>query len=236
MIAETSEQKRNLENDFPALARLRIAITPTPGGSKSSEFDPLSQAANVAALQAKLKILNTQLDSVRAEVSKLDELEGSIHELTRQKELEDANYRYYSSSLEKSRVNDALGGGISNINQVESPTPPHKDWKKTYQIVGGIAGSGLGLGLIWAFLIEFYFDRSIRRPADIERRLKLPLFLTVPMLGRRHRLKLANHPTPPAPVNGNASTALASPQSRTTRPWTPSTKRCAIVSSAISKA
>ncbi len=235
MIAETSEQKRNLENDFPALARLRITITPTAGGSKPSEFDPLSQAANVAALQAKLKILNTQLDSVRTEVSKLDELEGSIHELTRQKELEDANYRYYSSSLEKSRVQEALGGGgISNINQVETPTPPHKDWKKTYQIVGGIAGSGLGLGLIWAFLIEFYFDRSIRRPADIERRLKLPLFLTVPMLGRRHRLKLAHHQTSSAlltgadgharaqpAVNGNASTALASPQSQDHPPLDP---------------
>jgi polysaccharide biosynthesis transport protein len=223
MIAETSEQKRNLENDFPALTRLRIAITPGPGGGgKPSDFDPLAQAANVAALQAKLKILNTQMESVRTEISKLEDLEGSIHELTRQKELEDANYRYYSSSLEKSRVQEALGGGgISNINQVETPTPPHKDWKKTYQIIGGIAGSGLALGLIWAFLIEFYFDRSIRRPADIERRLKLPLFLTVPMLGRRHRLKLANHAPSSTPVNGNASTALAAPQSQDHPPLDP---------------
>ncbi len=233
MIAETSEQKRNLENDFPALTRLRLAPTSSSSGRQPGDFDPVAQSAQVGALQAKLKTLTAQYDGVRAEASKLDELEASIQELVRRKDLQEINYRYFSSSLEKSKFNEALtGGGVSNISQLESPTPPHKDWKKTYQILGAIGGSGLALGLLWAFLIEFYFDRSLRRPADIERTLKIPLFLSVPMLNRKDTLRL-NLPAPPPsalltgsstdskdPVDGKSG-SLVSTQARENSPLDP---------------
>ena len=43
-------------------------------------------------------------------------------------------------------------------------------------LAGGILG-GLALK---AFLIEFYLDRSVKRPTEIERKLKIPLFLSIP--------------------------------------------------------
>ena len=42
-------------------------------------------------------------------------------------------------------------------------------------LAGGILG-----GLALAFLIEFYLDRSVKRPTEIERKLKIPLFLSIP--------------------------------------------------------
>src|SRR5690606_5079447 len=71
---------------------------------------------------------------------------------------------------------------VSNISEIETPTPGLRDSKKTKKIMSGIAGAGIALGLAWAFLIELYLDRSIRRPADIERTLRLPLFLSIPRL------------------------------------------------------
>jgi polysaccharide biosynthesis transport protein len=51
-----------------------------------------------------------------------------------------------------------------------------------------IACSGIIAGLLWAVIIEFYFDRTVRRPKDFERMLQIPLFLSIPDFGRKkHR-------------------------------------------------
>jgi Mrp family chromosome partitioning ATPase len=55
-------------------------------------------------------------------------------------------------------------------------------------VPGGLAAGGLIAGLAWAFLIEIFLDRSVRRPGDVEKRLRLPLFLSIPDLaGKRKR-------------------------------------------------
>jgi Mrp family chromosome partitioning ATPase len=43
----------------------------------------------------------------------------------------------------------------------------------------------------WAFLIEFYLDGSVKRPREIESRLKLPLFLSIPDLSQNGQKHLA---------------------------------------------
>jgi polysaccharide biosynthesis transport protein len=129
------------------------------------------------------------MDAVRAQATAVDQVEGSIMELRRKKELEEANYRYYAASLEQSRINEALGTGkVSNISPIQTPTPPYVESKKTMKLIGGIAAAGIAFGLAWAFAIELYFDRSVRRPVDVERLLRVPLFLSIPDLGRKSKL------------------------------------------------
>lgn len=186
-LADAERQKAELEAAFPALARQ--APQPTAPGS-GTQYDPIAEAARISALQTRLKVLTTQVDEIRSEAGKVDQLEITIMELRRRKELEETNYRYYAASLEQSRINEALGTGrVSNISQIQTPTPPFKDWKKMYQILAGIAGSGFVIGLGWAFLIELYLDRSIRRPNDVERALQLPLFLSIPKTKARKAKK-----------------------------------------------
>ena len=60
---------------------------------------------------------------------------------------------------------------------------------------GASPPAGIALGLAWAFLIEFYFDRSVRRPGDIERDLRIPLFLSIPDSARNGHSRGIFHET-----------------------------------------
>ncbi len=209
--AEAEVQKKKLEAEFPALTNPSITMVALPN-QPANAFDPVREAAQIVAIQSKIKILNSQLEEVRAEAAKVDQLEISILEIRRRKELEEANYRYYSANLEQSRINEALGTGrVSNISMIESPTRPVRDWKKKTKLLGGLAVGGLVLGLAWAFAIDMFLDRTLRRSVDIERALKLPIFLSIPKIKTRGDLvggKSANLALPTS-EKASASTELA---------------------------
>lgn len=197
-LTEAEDYRRTLQQEHPALLSPEVAATASTTGPGAERPMPPGMDLNVAAaeitaLRARVKELSSQLERVQADVAKLDELEGSILELSRRKEIEEANYRYYAASLEQSRINETLGTGrVSNIIPIQAPTPPSADWSKTYKLLLMISGAGVGAGVAWAAFIEFFADRSIRRPADVERALGLPLFLAIPalrQLGRRQLLK-----------------------------------------------
>ncbi len=184
--AETELEKKKLETEFPALTSPSISMVASPN-QPTNTYDPVNEAAQIVAIQSKIKILNSQLEEVRAEAAKIDQLGISIMEIRRRKELQEANYRYYSANLEQSRINEALGSGrVSNISMIEAPTRPARDSKKQSKMLIGIAVGGIVLGLIWAFLIDIVLDRTVRHSADIERNLKLPLFLSIPKV-KTHR-------------------------------------------------
>ena len=48
-----------------------------------------------------------------------------------------------------------------------------------------LAGGGIAAGLAWAFLIEMFLDRSLKRPVEIEAKLGLPLFISIPDFNRK---------------------------------------------------
>lgn len=198
-IADTEDRKKKMEAEFPGLRRLPVAAA-IVSSQMAGTYNPAVEAAQITALQAKIKVLNGQLDEVKAEAAKVDELAINILELRRRKELEEANYRYYSASLEQSRINEALGAGrVSNISQIQTPSPAFKDWGKKQKLLIGIAIGGIGFGLGWAFLIELYLDRTIRRPADVERVLGLPLFLSIPKVAGRIGMRKVPQLPPPKP-------------------------------------
>jgi succinoglycan biosynthesis transport protein ExoP len=182
-IAKTEETRRKLLAQHPNLLRAAPAapVITAPGSTKESAFDPASSLAQINALLAKIKVLTAQYDEVRADAAKIDQIEGQIHELLRKKALDEANYQQYAANLERSRINQAMGDGrVSNITEIQTPSLPMLEKSKDSKTVAGIAIGGLVAGLAWAFLIEMYFDRSIKRPADLDRMLAPPLFITIP--------------------------------------------------------
>lgn len=168
--------------------------------------DPAAQQAveistawiQITSYQAKIKELNAQLDRIRADMARLDREEGPINELKRNKELQDQHYRYYQAALEQSRINQTLGDGkVSNITQIQTPSPPFRaemDLRK----IGLTAVIGIFAGFAWAFLVEMYFDRSVRRPKDLQRLLRVPLLLSIPCLRPRDLALRLESPTQPA--------------------------------------
>src|SRR5690606_753447 len=177
-IAGTFAQLQTLREKYPRLA----GVT-----TQSSVADPLEQEATSAWIQvtehqAKIKELNSQLERLRADATKLEMVEGAIVELRRKKELDEANYRYYAANLEQARISETLGNGkVSNISQIQAASPAFREVGDVKNPALSLLG-GIFAGVAWAFLIELFLDRSVRRPADLARLARIPLFLSIPRL------------------------------------------------------
>jgi Uncharacterized protein involved in exopolysaccharide biosynthesis len=190
-MARAAAVKEQLEEQFPAL---RAAAE---GGTERMHSDsavkPSEERARLRALNIRLQVLQDHLNQIQKEANDLSELELSISDLQRRKELQEAQYRYFSTTLEQTRINEALGSGrVSNITVIQSPTPPVRDVGKLYKVVGGLAAGGLIFGLALAFCLELFLDQSVRRPVEIESVLGLPLFFSIPNIpGRLGRGPLA---------------------------------------------
>ena len=180
-IAKTEKLKQKLELENPQLARVDAAI------SKPEQRGPdlYSETVRVTSLTAKINQLKAQLEKVQTEAGKMDKTETEITQLQRKRDVDDAHYRYYLQSLEASRISESLGAGkVSNISKIQVPSPAYIDGTSTQKIIAGIVIGGIVFGLALAFFTEFYLDRTVRRPMELERRLNIPLLLSVPDQGR----------------------------------------------------
>ena len=190
-IAAKQKSKDDFQTKYPQLADLAVTSTSLGGSSASEALDPRAQAAGVAALQAKISIWSTQLDQLEMQATNLNGQEPAIAQLEQIRAIQEANYQNLATSIEKRHIDQALDSGKTpNIKTVQSPSPPSRDWKKTYKTVAMLAFGGIFAGFAWAFLIEFILDRSFRRPLEIEAKLKVPLFLSIPDVRRNGHVAL----------------------------------------------
>lgn len=176
-IVLAEKQKAKMEADAPNLVRSSLA-SPDKG---QQPFDPLAESSRISALETKIKVLTGQLEKIRLEAAQLDEAESSIRTLQRRREFEETNFQYFTASLERARLAETMGPGkVSNISIVQAATPAGRDMKKLLKMVAMALAGGIGGGIGLAFLIEMVLDPSVKRPADIENKLKLSVFLTLP--------------------------------------------------------
>jgi len=186
-IAATEQRKKQMEIDNPGL----LATKPADGSPRGAEvatgnrLDLVAETVRGSSLEAKVKVLTQQLDDIRKRATVVSEAEPSLTELQRRRDQEETHYRKFTENLAQSQLDERLGAGkVSNISTIEEPTPPRKAPSKRLQIAAalflGCIASGFGL----AFLIELYLDQSVRRPVEVESRLGLPLFLSIPLMAR----------------------------------------------------
>ncbi|HEY3932309.1 MAG TPA: Wzz/FepE/Etk N-terminal domain-containing protein [Verrucomicrobiae bacterium] len=195
-IAQNEELKKKLEQNEPRLAQQIVTLAATSEQSEHSLFSAADESAQIAALNAKITTLNSQLSQVQSQAVALDAMAATILELDRKKQSEEANFEYFSRNLEQSRIDAMLGDGKApNIGINQRPSPPVRERPKFLKkLVPMVAFAGFAGGLALAFFIELFWDRSVKRPADIEMKLRLPLFITIPDItknGHRHLLKTA---------------------------------------------
>jgi uncharacterized protein involved in exopolysaccharide biosynthesis/Mrp family chromosome partitioning ATPase len=204
--AAASQSKADLERKYPSLAEL----DPATGAQSETPLVPTDtgESIPVAALPLRLKELQAQFDEIQGEAAKLDAAEEKISDLEHKKDIQEGNYRYFMSVLDQDRIDEALGPGRgSNIQVIQQPSPPYKDFGKFYKTLGLIAMSGLLAGLGWAFFIEFYFDRSVKRPVDLQNKLRIPFFLSIPDLNHNGQRRLAAAGRRQLALNGEAAPA-----------------------------
>lgn len=192
-IEQAKTRKMKLEEAYPVLASLIISM-PKPAGQPAEMLtDYSAETSQEKALKAKIEFLNSRLAQVQAEATRISEMEPKILELQQKKDLEESDLKYFSANLERARIEDALGSGKApNIGILQSPSAPIKGWSKPFKkkvamVAIGPALCGLGL----AFLIEFFLDRSVKRPIEFETKLRLPLFISIPDFSRKRSRLLA---------------------------------------------
>ncbi len=194
-IAETETELQRLRQQYPELAATAAVETSLGDGTANTG---LLAAGNlrvdkmrVNSLQERLKFLESQVVDLRAEASKIDEVELQVNELERRRSLQASKYASLLESLEKRRLQEELGGDkVNGITLIQSATPAYNAPNKRKEFAAGIAvGIGI-LGLLWAFLTDLLLDRTIKRPTEIQRNLGIPLFMSMPDLSDKRNLKV----------------------------------------------
>jgi uncharacterized protein involved in exopolysaccharide biosynthesis/Mrp family chromosome partitioning ATPase len=194
-IGETKARKQALLEKVPGLlAEAAVTVAGTEGVTPMQLLE--QERAKLRELEAKLKVYREHLAAQELRVTQLSQAGLKIAELERRKEMEDAEYRLLESNLKKAKVDRTLDPSqMPNIRVVQEPSAPVKTFSETTKkIILGLAGAGFAIGIGLAFLIELVLDRRIKRPAEIESRLQLPLMLSIPYVRPKNRgaLLIAN--------------------------------------------
>ena len=181
-IAGIEQQKLQLETNHPGLLARMPTATENP---RDAAPDPTPERIQIAASQARIAVLKSQVEAAEARANAIESVEAQITQLERRRELERTNYIYFSESLERARVDSSIDPRqIPNISPVQEPSAPMRvsremPKKMAMSVFGAIA---LGIGI--AFLFDLILDPSIKRPLEIEARLRIPLMLTIPLVAR----------------------------------------------------
>ncbi len=189
-LAEMEKVRSALEAANPRLLAVSTSLTSARDGAGVVQpvFSVEAASSKVGALEARIRYLTSQMEKVKSESAVLDANESRINELERRRALEETNYLYFAANLEQARVDQALGAGnLPNISVVQEASPAYREASQALKLIAMvlIGGSGAGLGL--AFLLEFFIDRTIRRPSQVISQLRLPLFLTIPTMRLNRR-------------------------------------------------
>lgn len=222
-VAALEVEIRALEQKNPALLSTGAAIG---NAGVSARPDPLAERAALVAAEARVAALRRQRDELSAQVVDLAKVGVRVGELERRRELEEANFKYLESSLERARVDEALDPSkIPNISIVQAPSPAfvaERD-KDSRKILLALAAGGFALGLGFAVSREVVFDRSVKRPSELEGRIGLPQILSIPLVGRSSDERLLPGPTAGALKAPNGSSPPPPAPSRNGRvaPWEP---------------
>ncbi|HTG44433.1 MAG TPA: hypothetical protein VK633_07855, partial [Verrucomicrobiae bacterium] len=190
-LVEYEQRRKTMETEFPKLIEIPPIIGSTPGDFRADRL-------RVPALEAKIRVLTNQLAMVRADIGTLDGLEAQISDVERKLKLNLQNYLHISAGVEAARFDDAMGAAkMSNIQPVQTPSPPAPNVSQRLKIVGGAFFGFFVAGLVLAFGYELLINRTVRRPTDFETKFKMPLFLSIPQLslnGHAKMLPLASEP------------------------------------------
>lgn len=188
LIDTNQKNKKQLEAEYPQLTAYRIATPSSPGQPGTPTLDMFVEKNRILSLNTKIARLNDHLKETREQIDKISTVEEKIRDLERRRDTQEANLTAYERKSFDSNIEEQLNGGkMSNIKIIQKPTPACPDPAKRNKIAGAVLAVSLALGLALAFVIEFYFDRSFKRPVEIEAKLGLPLFLSIPETGRTGR-------------------------------------------------
>jgi polysaccharide biosynthesis transport protein len=178
-IIDLENQRRDLEKRYPGL----IGTASLAGASQTAKPDLVSERAHLVGLESRAQGLRTRVQALQQRAKLISEVGPRIEALERKKEVEETNYKHSVASLEKARIDETLDPSrIPNISTVQTPSMAMKVTRDVKKLIFGLAGGGIAVGVAIALLIELVFDRTVKRSLELEKRLRVPLLLSIPYL------------------------------------------------------
>ena len=141
----------------------------------------LTEKTRLAAVIAKTETLKAQVLEIQKQVGQFTEVRTQIAQLERKKEVDEKNYMYFESSLEKARIDEALDPSkMPNISVVQKPSLALKASMGVFKVMFVLAAGVFGLGLVYAAVTELVLNRSVKGSVELEKILKAPVLARIP--------------------------------------------------------
>ena len=179
--AQYQDNLRLYKPEYPAMTQLKAQI---------DETDHQIQAAADTIRQSLYRDYMASADQEKTLQARVNQLKGSVLDLkersiaynTLTRDL-DTNRILYDALLQRYKeVGVTAGVTTNNISIVDRAEVPHGPSKPKPMINAGLGLIlGLIIGAIGAFIAEA-MDQAIRRPAEVETKLHIPLLGSVPLL------------------------------------------------------
>ncbi len=191
-IAAAEKRKEQLEAQYPALLATASAapsqLQTAQSGVLGTELNLIAQAAQIPGLESKIRVLTNQLQKVTDASAALSTNESTIVGLELTRKMLDGQLNSFENALDELEADQQMGAArSSNIIAIQSPSPAARSPSKLLKTVAMVLFGGIGLAFGLAFALEFYVDSSLRRPGEVETRLHLPFYLSIPRLALKHR-------------------------------------------------
>ena len=166
---------------------MRVKLLELQQKRKELETRFTSQHPSVQALDAQIRDITAQTSGLEGKAKTLPRVEQDILRLTRDVKVNNELYTNLLNSYQQLRL--VKEGKVGNVRIVDVAVTPEKPIKPQRQMVVALAGVlGLLAGLAAAFLRNS-LRPGIRHPDELEQRLGLHVFATVPHSA--HQLTLA---------------------------------------------
>ncbi len=181
LAVQYNEQLKIYKPDYPDMVQLKQQLDDvTKQLAAAAETSRRSLRTQYDAAQAQVNQLQAQLNSQKTTV--LDERNREIEYNILQREV-DSTKTLYDGLLDRYKQIGVAGGittnNISVVDRARTPGAPSRPQPMHNLAIAGL--SGLALGVVLAFLLET-MDQAVRKPADVESKLGLPVLGSVPLL------------------------------------------------------
>ena len=181
LAVQYNEQLKVYKPDYPDMVQLKQQLDDvTKQLQISAETIRRSLRTQLDAAQAQVNSLQAQVNSQKSNV--LDERTREIQYNILQREV-DSTRTLYEGLLDRYKQIGVAGGittnNISVVDRARTPGAPSRPQPVHNLAIAGL--SGLAAGIVLAFLLET-MDQAVRKPADVETKLGLPVLGSVPLL------------------------------------------------------
>jgi Mrp family chromosome partitioning ATPase len=219
-IARTEKSRNQLEEKNPGLIAIKAVVANSSNPTAQDPIVTYNQALlRAETLDVRYGMLTNQLAAAHERQNRILTAEATLLDLQRECELYRTTLEYYKRRQAEADANGALDAGNTQIRSIEQPTPARGDYMAITKLCAGILVGGLALAFGLPFFIELYLDQTLKRPLDIQNRLGVPFFISMPKLKNKFHLGAlkAERIVPLLPASSGDATAadpsaLATPE------------------------